>query len=372
MAIRPGDIYKPRRKYFKAVTVVLMIIAVLIVLAALLFNSFQKYIVYDPEGLRLELPFLTDGDESAAPGEDLPLVPDTPSVNDVDAEIVVVAPDFSDTDIGAGEGLSELRAVYISAENVSAEMLQTYAANLSGYGAEALLIEMKPDSGELAWASGVQTAISFGVSGRQDLREAIAALKEKDIYLVAQISVCADEYMAYRNPAIALRDTTGAIFADDSGVWLDPYNKYLRTYVSELMAELFTFGFDEVVLSDLAHPNTEDTLIYSETSTATLDRVSCIANFAKAVTKPYIGTNKQVSVLCDAASLRGSLSESTGQDPAILAKFFDRLYVYSAAEFLSTDLPLLYEAVPSETAVRVVPITTAQQASGSWALRPWG
>ena len=372
MAIRPGDIYKPRRKYGKAATVVLMVIAALLLLAALLFNSFQKYIVYDPEGLRLELPFLTGNKADAAPGADLPLTPDTPSAGDVDAEIVVVAPDFSETDIGAGEGLSELRAVYISAENVSAETLQTYAANLSGYGAEALLIEMKPDKGELVWASGVPTAMSFGVSGRQDLREPIAQLKEQGIYLVAQISVCTDEYMAYRNPALALRDSTGAVYANEAGTWLDPYNKHLRTYVSELMAELFAFGFDEIILADLAHPNTEDTLLYSDPGSVVLDRVSCIANFAKAVTAPYIGTNKQVSVLCDAASLRGDLSAGTGQDPEILAKFFDRLYVFSAAEYLSTDLPLLYEAVPEETASRVVPITTAQQPSGSWALRPWG
>jgi len=197
-------------------------------------------------------------------------------------------------------------------------------------------------------------------------------LKEKGIYLVAQLSVCTDEYMAYRNPALALRDATGAVFTNDSGAWLDPYNKYLRTYIGELMAELFSFGFDEIVLADLAHPDTEDMLMYSQPGSTTLDRISCISNFAKAVTEPYIGTDKQVSVLCDAASLRGGLAASTGQDPVILAKFFDRLYVYSAAEYLSSDLPLLYEAVPDETAARVVPITTAQQPSGSWALRPWG
>lgn len=370
MAIKPGDIYKPRRKYSRAVTIVLLVLAVLIVLAALLFNSFQKYIIYDPDGLRLELPFLTDnaGDEADAETPD----PVAPSAGDVTAEVVVVAPDFTDTDIGAGEGLSELHAVYVSAESATAEILQSYTANLSGYGADALLIEMKPESGELAWATGVQTALSFGVGGTEDLRDTITALKEKGIYLAAQISVCADEYMAYRNPALALRDETGAVFADESATWLDPYNKNLRTYISALMAELFSMGFDEVVLADLAHPDTDKALIYSENSSVTIDRVSCIANFAKAVTEPYIGTDKYVSVLMDAASLRESRSESTGQDPATLAKFFDRLYVFSAAEYLSTDLPHLNEAVPGETATRVVPITTAQQASGSWALRPWG
>jgi len=51
-------IYKKRNPLKIALRVLGILLAVLILLSVVIFFGFQKYIVYTPEGIRLEIPFL--------------------------------------------------------------------------------------------------------------------------------------------------------------------------------------------------------------------------------------------------------------------------------------------------------------------------
>lgn len=51
-------IYKKRKPLKIALKVLGILIAVLVLLSVVVFFGFQKYIVYTPEGIRLEIPFL--------------------------------------------------------------------------------------------------------------------------------------------------------------------------------------------------------------------------------------------------------------------------------------------------------------------------
>ena len=62
-------------------------------------------------------------------------------------EIVFEAPDYSRVVAVAGKKVKPLRAVYISASEISQERLESAAANL--VDGNALMIEMKPRSGQL-------------------------------------------------------------------------------------------------------------------------------------------------------------------------------------------------------------------------------
>jgi len=59
-------VYKKRRPLKVALTVLGILLAVLILLSIVVFFGFQKYIVYTPEGVRLEIPFL----QKYGPGAD--------------------------------------------------------------------------------------------------------------------------------------------------------------------------------------------------------------------------------------------------------------------------------------------------------------
>ncbi len=97
----------------------------------------------------------------------------------MDAELVIEQPDYSDVTATAGEDLSDLRALFVPAEAISTEGIGTYAALMETYGANALLLELKPESGQLAYASTVPQPRSYGLSGTYDLQTEVAALQSR-------------------------------------------------------------------------------------------------------------------------------------------------------------------------------------------------
>ncbi len=58
MSIDKKKIYRKRNPFLIALKVLAAAVAALILLIVLLFFSFQKYIVYTPDGIRLEIPYL--------------------------------------------------------------------------------------------------------------------------------------------------------------------------------------------------------------------------------------------------------------------------------------------------------------------------
>ena len=73
-------IYRSRRPLKTALTVFFVLLAVLVVLVIAIFFGFQKYIVYTSDGVKLEVPWLQDPEETAqTPGpEPGPIEPSAP------------------------------------------------------------------------------------------------------------------------------------------------------------------------------------------------------------------------------------------------------------------------------------------------------
>ncbi len=73
---RPVRIYRSRKPVKTALTVLFALLAVLIVLAVAIFFGFKRYIVYTSEGVKLEVPWLTEPAQTEPPapegGEDTP------------------------------------------------------------------------------------------------------------------------------------------------------------------------------------------------------------------------------------------------------------------------------------------------------------
>jgi hypothetical protein len=359
------DVYRGRRKHRTLVTVIVSIVALLIIAAVTLFYSLQKYIVYDKDGLSLELPFLaTQSPDSPDDTAD----PDVRPTSNVVAEIVVESPDFSDIVADAGENLGPLRALYVSQEEIGAGDLPAYAASLESRNAGALVLEMKPASGQLTWASAVDITVSYGTNGVNDLTESIASLKEQGVYLVAQLSCFADELMATRNTPVSLKNPDGTVYMDSDGIcWLDPYNREVRQYVIDLAAELAAMGFDEILLTGLRHPAQTEGLVYSQEMTVAVDPRSCISNNAVGITEALAGTDVHVSALYDMNDARNGTSDSATQDATLFFKVFDRLYFYSVSEYYAFDCAFLEERLENgDASLRLVPIMPSSPDRTSW------
>ena len=357
---KPSDFYKPKLRWRGLVSALLFIIAALIVLAIVLFFALGRYVVVTPDRIYLALPG-SSAELDAAENE----VTRTPSVT---AELVVEQPDFSNIEAVAGEELSAVKAVYLKAEDINADKLSSIAGTAVDNEANAVMLQLKAEDGQLLWNSAVAMAVSYGASGALDLTSYISAWKDAGLYLIAQLSCCTDELMAVRYPALALKGTDGAAYHDDTGYWLDPYNRTVREYIVDLAKELTEMGFDEIVFSQLSHPDAEG-LTYTQAMTAAPDPKAAIDSFSLRLYRAFESSDARISVRCSANSVRNDRSAQTGEDIDFYLKVFDRLYCDTDAAGAVSDQSSVEARITGENkAARFVPVVSGAVETDSWVI----
>ena len=326
------EVYRGRRKRLNVLGVVFGALAALILLTVVLFFGLQKYIVFEHDGVRVALP-------GAAAGEDGPLPNDETAPEQVNAVLEITDPDYSAVPAAAGEGLANMAAVFVPAQDVSMSGVGRYMSVMSSYGANALVLEVKPVSGQLVWASSSPTAAAYSLNGTLDLEAMVAALRQQDeddeLYLVAQLSCCIDGLLAERCPSAALRFATGAAYADSEGAWLDPYSATVSAYLSELCSELAEMGFDELLLKSLSLPITEEAIGFSVELSSTPTPEAAVCGLAVELTNALEGYDIPVSAILDTTSLRSGLADKSGQNLELFGKVFDRLCSATDSAWLS-------------------------------------
>ena len=322
--------YKGRRKKrnlaFIPFIVLLFIVSVMIVT----FYGMQKYAVITKDGVSVELPILDDGSsQTTVDSQGNEVV----SFETVDTSIIFDDPDYSSVQAVAGEDVPELRAIFVPAENVTQEKLNEYVARL--VRGNALVLEMKPRTGEFLWESHSSLAEAYGLSPQTDrtaaISDYISALKEREIYLVAQISCCVDERLASSSSLYSLHTEIGTNYRDDTGSWLDPYNQQVRVWVAEMVQELYDLGFDEVVLADVGFPTFEEdetvTLTYSSEISTPRSPETAVCGFALSVANKLSDREKLLSIYVDSRTALAKTDESTGQNARLFMKVYDRVYL---------------------------------------------
>ena len=326
------EVYRGRRKRLNVLGVVFGALAALILLTVVLFFGLQKYIVFEHDGVRVALP-------GAAAGEDGALPNDETAPEQVNAVLEITDPDYSAVPAAAGEGLANMAAVFVPAQDVSMSGVGRYMSVMSSYGANALVLEVKPVSGQLVWASSSPTAAAYSLNGTLDLEAMVAALRQQDeddeLYLVAQLSCCIDGLLAERCPSAALRFATGAAYADSEGAWLDPYSATVSAYLSELCSELAEMGFDELLLKSLSLPITEEAIGFSVELSSTPTPEAAVCGLAVELTNALEGYDIPVSAILDTTSLRSGLADKSGQNLELFGKVFDRLCSATDSAWLS-------------------------------------
>ena len=191
---------------------------------------------------------------------------------------------------------------------------------------------MKPRSGTLMWDSFATEAVGYGLSTPSELTAElptlVADIKEKDVYLVAQISCCLDELFASRSTTVTLRRAdTGGNYIDNYGTWLDPYNLNVRNYVVEAARELFAMGFDEVVLADVMHPTFAEPvpITYTRQLSTEPSTTTAVCGFAVNVAKQLREREGLLSIYIDAPRALVGAADN-GQNGPLFMKLFDRVY----------------------------------------------
>ena len=237
-------------------------------------------------------------------------------------QIVVDKTDYSTVETGAGKNLSSIHAKLVPAELVTPAVLDACVTSMGSY--DALILELKPSSGFLAYSSNLAMTDSYEVNGTLDIRNYISRLKENNVWLVAQLSSVVDWALAIRYRPISMKSaTTGDVYVSNGLGWLDPYNDVTRNYLAGLMTELKTMGFDEILLSGLWLP--ADILRYSGQMTVTPDSQSAISSFSLYLRNVAETLELRLSAYAEAEGLRAGTSTMMGQDLPIFFRIFDRV-----------------------------------------------
>jgi len=329
------EFYRGRRKRRNYALIPFLAILGLLTVIVVLFYAMQKYAVISDEGVDVVLTAngseenLLDADE-----EEYVFAP-------VEAELVFDPPDYSGIRAAAGMDAKPMRAIYIAAADLNRENILDRAAQLNS--GNALLLEMKPREGYLMWDSQCDLAQQYSLVADYPLRSEMAdvlkeirqygAEQDKQIWLVAQISCCVDALLPTRSGTFSLRSASGNDFFDDTGYWLDPYNRELRNYIVQITQELYDLGFDEVVLADVGHPTVEVeegqepyTFIYSSEMSTPPSPQNAVCGFAVYVARQLEDREGLLSIYTSTRRSLARLDEGTGQDAALFLKLYDRVY----------------------------------------------
>ncbi len=358
---RNAEFYKGVKKrktyYFVPVAVVVAIIALLIVL----FYSMQKYAVITKDDVKVVLPFLGGSGTDTAVGS----VEEEAVYEHTSVEISFDSPDYSSITPIARTDVKPMRAIYVPHENLTMDKLEEYAARLQT--GNALLLEMKPRSGNLMWYSHSTAAMSYGLSIENETTRSIQRyvdmLKEKNVYLVAQISCCVDERYPSFSTLVALKTSSGMNYYDNTGMWLDPYSQNVRTYVVELARELYDIGFDEVVLADLIHPvppeGREVEFMYNAEMSTSPSPEGGISGFAISVAEQLRDRErgKVLSIYSYTPFSLVKVDAATGQNTPLFFKLFDRVYYPTDRGTYIYNLQDVTRSITEEVAAsRFVPV----------------
>ena len=207
---RNTDFYQGRRQKRNYWLIPFILLLGLITLLVVLFYGLQKYAIISDDGVKVAFSETDSFQEDTEKESVEEMVFDS-----VVPEITFLAPDYSRIEATAGKKVKPVRAVYLEASELSVDRLQNAAAGL--VDGNALMLEMKPRSGQLMWNSQTAIAVSYGLSTDNDFTSALPSLipalkiqeNGKEVYMVAQISCFIDEMLASRSNQFALRTEFG-------------------------------------------------------------------------------------------------------------------------------------------------------------------
>jgi hypothetical protein len=207
--------------------------------------------------------------------------------------VLVRASGYRRLEIGQQDGGSHVialeplqaKSLYLTVYGVGAASLREPAlAVIAAAGLNAIVIDVKGDSGLVPYPSKVPLAAEIGALKLRtvgDLAGLVARLKAKGLYTIARIVVFKDTLLAQARPQWAVRGAKGILWRDREGLaWIDPYQTAAWDYSLSIAEEAAASGFDEIQFDYARFPDAVG-LTYAKASTEA-QRVGAIVGFLRA------------------------------------------------------------------------------------------
>ena len=123
----------------------------------------------------------------------------------------------------------------------------------------AVVIDIKDYTGKISFEVSDMELQKIGSAEKRvsDMKEFIAWLHKKNIYVIGRIAVFQDPYMVKHRPDLAVkRKSDGAVWKDYKGIsWLDASSREVWDYAVLIGRESYNLGFDELNFDYIRFPS---------------------------------------------------------------------------------------------------------------------
>lgn len=196
----------------------------------------------------------------------------------------------------------EVKALYLTSwvagtKNIRGKVLDL----LDTTEANAIVIDVKDYTGKIAFEVDDPELKKIGSEEVRvrDMRELIAELHEKDIYVIGRISVFQDQFMTDKRPDLAvIRESDGGVWRDRKGIaWLDAGSREVWEYVAAIGHESYKAGFDELNFDYIRFPSDGDMqdIAYRFYNASTTEKSVQLEQFFRFLDREFEGTGAVLS-----------------------------------------------------------------------------
>lgn len=248
--------YRTRQLTKRISTVLLYVLLISVVLIFCLLLWLQRYLVYTPEGAHLDFSVNLEkvpGNLPQAPNPDRVTIdfgkgnedlPDDPQPDDPTPEL---PPDTPQT---------RWDGYYIPPEALQNDIAAVRAQLEALPAGTPVLLDVVSHFGNFYYSSAYgNTSTAYNIPAMDAL---LRYLAESELYVIAKFPALRNYNYALNHTAYGLATEKGYLWTDAQHIyWLDPTKDGTLTYLIQVIKELRTLGFDEVVLQDFYVPEGE-------------------------------------------------------------------------------------------------------------------
>ena len=218
----------------------------------------QRYVVYVDDGAMLDFNVSSNdiwGEEAVEPK--------------VEAKVSIFYNEGANA-IDTTRELKQLSGYYITNEMVKTNLSNVLLQVERLPADTTIMIEMKGPYGSFFYDSQIGGATISASTDITAMGNLVKRLQSKGFYTIAQVSAFRDREYGDKNVPCGLYMLSRAgLWMDPGGMyWLDPTNAAVTSWITSVVLELRDMGFNEVLLSNFAFPNTDQIIFNGDKQAA--------------------------------------------------------------------------------------------------------
>lgn len=139
--------------------------------------------------------------------------------------------------------------------------IRAAARQLKQQGADYALVTLKDAAGTVYYASGVAAAAQSITENPVDAANIAAILREEGIIPAAQLAAFTDPVSVYTDRSMGVHYDGNSLWLDNVSAakggkaWMNPFAASAVQYVGDLIEEVRSMGYEQVVLTGVQFPN---------------------------------------------------------------------------------------------------------------------